>query len=78
MPLVLSQDAEHVVVGHTVEPRARIVGYAVRHPRRQRRQERGLDGILHLFEVVKADPADEYRYQPSVLVPEVVFHQTRR
>jgi hypothetical protein len=50
----------------------------LQHPRRQRRQERALHGIFHRFEVGKPHAADQYRHQPAVLVPEVVFHQTRR
>ncbi len=49
-----------------------------RHPRRQCCQERALHGIFHHFKVVKPHAADQYRHQPAVLVPEVVFHQARR
>ena len=78
MPLVFSQCAQQLVVRHAVQPRARVVGNAAIQPRRQRCQERALHGIFHRFEMGKPHAADQYRHQPAVLVPEVVFHQTRR
>ena len=77
MPLVLSQCAQQVVVRHAVQPRGRVAGNAVWQPRRQGCQERALYGIFHRFEVGKPHTADQYRHQPAVLVPEVMFHQTR-
>ena len=62
MPVVLSQYGHEVVVRHAVQPRARVLGNGVSHPRRQGCQERALHGIFHHFEMVKPHAADQYRH----------------
>jgi len=37
-----------------------------------------LHGVFDGFEVVKSHAADEDRDEPTVLVPEVMLHETRR
>lgn len=71
----LPQLPHQVVVGHAVQPGARIIWNAIRGPGRERGQECSLHRVLHDVEMARPDSAREQGHESAVLVPEEVLDQ---